>query len=135
MNLKIGQIAETTKTFTTEDVILFSQVSTDTNPIHLNQSYAENTVFKNPICHGFLVGSLISAVIANKLPGNGSIYIEQNLLFRRPVFHNDTITAKVEITEIIEEKKIVKLNTICKNQNGEIVIEGNAILKVPFLHD
>jgi len=133
MKLKIGDSATLSKTFTQNDVKLFSKISLDVNPIHLDECFAAESIFGRPICHGFLTGSLISAVIANQLPGIGSIYLGQNLSFKKPVFHNDTITARVEIIEINEEKKIVKLSTVCKNQNDENVIEGEAVLKVPNL--
>ena len=133
MKIRVGDTAKTTKVFTTEDVLSFSKLSTDNNPIHLDAAYAEDSIFTKPICHGFLVGSLISAVIATKLPGQGSIYLAQSLNFKKPVFHNDTVTATVCVSEIREEKKIVKLITVCVNQNEEVVIEGEAIIKVPFL--
>ncbi len=133
MNIKIGDKANIVKQFTEQDVIEFSKISLDINPIHLDKFYAQNSIFKKTICHGFLTGSLISAVIANQLPGVGSIYLSQSLYFKRPVFHFDTITAEVEVIEILIEKKIVKMNTICYNQNNEVVIEGIAVLKVPHL--
>lgn len=127
--LKIGMTAETTKTITETDVVLFAGLSTDINPLHINEEYAKTTVFGGRIAHGILVSGLISATLANKLPGPGCIYLGQDLKFTAPVRINDTITAKVEITSLREDKKIVTLSTTCTNQNGQVVIMGNAVLK------
>jgi 3-hydroxybutyryl-CoA dehydratase len=135
MKLNIGDKASIEKQFTENDIITFSNLSLDKNPIHIDKDFASKSIFKKQICHGFLIGSLISAVIANKLPGVGSIYLSQTLNFKKPVYIDDTVEAMVEVTEIILEKKIVKLNTLCFNQNKEIVIEGQAVLKVPELND
>lgn len=125
---KIGMKASLTKTITEADIILCSGISLDTNPIHLNEEYAKKTIFKKRIAHGLLANGLISAVLGTKLPGEGSIYLEQNTKFLKPVYIGDTITAIVEIIEI-QEKKII-LSTICINQNNEKIIEGIAkILK------
>lgn len=130
MMYKIGDSAEISKKFTSKDVSLFSELSKDVNPIHLDEDYAKNTVFKRKICHGFLVGSLISAVLGNKLPGKGAIYLGQKMNFISPVFIDDTITAKVEISEVSEkkDKEIIRLKTICINQFSKVVIEGDAVM-------
>ncbi|MBQ9144976.1 MAG: MaoC family dehydratase [Clostridia bacterium] len=127
--LKIGMSAETTKTITETDVVLFAGLSTDINPLHINEEYAKTTVFGSRIAHGILVSGLISATLANKLPGPGCIYLGQDLKFTAPVRINDTVTARVEITELREDKKIVTLSTTCTNQRGEVVIKGSAVLK------
>lgn len=124
--IKIGQKASMTKTFTDEDVRLFAQVSNDHNPVHLDEEYAKNSMFGARICHGILVSGLISAVLASKLPGPGCIYLGQELRFTSPVYINDTITAELEVAEIREDKQIIKLNTTCVNQNGKVVITGVA---------
>jgi 3-hydroxybutyryl-CoA dehydratase len=108
----------------------FSNLSGDVNPIHLDEEYAKKTIFKTRITPGLLVASFISAVIANKLPGRGSIYLSQDLKFKRPVYINDTITTQVTITDILDEKNIVILNTKCINQKGTVVIDGSASVKV-----
>ncbi|MBV4416552.1 MaoC family dehydratase [Clostridium tyrobutyricum] len=108
----------------------FSKLSGDENPIHLNEEYAKTTIFKRRIAPGMLISSFISAVIANKLPGRGSVYLKQDLKFRRPVYINDVITTKVEIIGINIEKNIIILSTNCINQSNVIVIEGNAFVKV-----
>ncbi|HTB33137.1 MAG TPA: MaoC family dehydratase [Bacteroidia bacterium] len=129
MAYSVGDKAIVKKVFTAEEVELFAVLSTDKNPVHLDEAYSATTIFKKRIVHGFLVGSLISAVLGNKLPGNGSIYLSQTMNFKRPVYLNDEVTCIVEIMEIIPEKSIYKLNTNCYNSNNEIVIEGNAVIK------
>ena len=128
-DLKIGQKASVQKTFTAADVTAFAGVSLDVNPIHMSDKYAEGTVFGKRIVHGILTSGLISAVLANKLPGPGTIYLGQELRFTAPVYLGDDITAEVEIAELREDKKIVKLNTICYNQDGQKVITGMATVK------
>jgi 3-hydroxybutyryl-CoA dehydratase len=127
--LKVGQSASITKTFTDQDVKDFARISLDENPIHLCDEYAKNTVFGQRIVHGILTSGLISATIANKLPGKGSIYLGQDLKFLAPVMLGDTITAEVIVQELREDKKIVKLATTCTNQNGQQVITGQAVVK------
>ena len=129
-DLKIGMQDSITKTITETDIILYSGISLDINPVHINENYAAETFFKKRIAHGMLSAGLISAVLGTKLPGEGSIYLEQSLKFVKPVFINDTITASTEVIELNNEKNIVVLSTICKNQKDEIVLEGQAkILK------
>jgi 3-hydroxybutyryl-CoA dehydratase len=129
-NLKIGMQGSITKTITETDIILYSGISLDINPVHINENYATETFFKKRIAHGMLSAGLISAVLGTKLPGEGSIYLEQSLKFVKPVFINDTITAMAEVIELHDEKNIVVLSTICKNQKDEIVLKGQAkILK------
>lgn len=127
--LQIGQKASVQKTFTAADVTAFAGISLDVNPIHMSDKYAESTVFGKRIVHGILTSGLISAVLANKLPGPGTIYLGQELRFTRPVYLGDDITAEVEIVELREDKKIVKLNTTCYNQDGKVVISGMATVK------
>ena len=128
-DLKIGQKATLQKTFTAADVTAFAGISMDVNPIHMSDGYAKNTVFGKRIVHGILTSGLISAVLANKLPGPGTIYLGQELKFTAPVYLNDDITVEVEVVELREDKKIVKLNTTCKNQDGKEVIVGLATVK------
>ena len=131
-NFYIGQTAEMTHRLSENDVNVFAGISGDCNPIHLNAEYAKKTQFGARIVHGFLTGSLISAVLGNVLPGEGSIYMSQNMSFLKPVFIGDEITAKVVISEINREKKRLLLNTICTNQNGKTVIEGSALMYYPY---
>lgn len=128
--LKIGDKAQFTKQIREEEVILFAKISGDDNPIHLDEEYAKNSIFKQKIAHGFLVGSLISAVIAKDLPGNGTIYLSQNLKFLAPVFLNETITAHIEVLDFPKGSQVL-LSTICKNQDQKVVIEGTALVIAP----
>lgn len=124
----VGKKDSITKTITAEDIEQFAKISLDINPIHLDEAYAATTIFKKRIAHGFLVGSLISAVIANKLPGNGSIYLKQEMNFKKPVYIGDEIQAVVEVLEEIKPS-VYKIDTKCINQAGEVVIDGFAIIK------
>ena len=127
--LKIGQKASVQKTITAADVTAFAGITLDVNPVHMSESYAKDTVFGRRIAHGILTSGLISAVLANKLPGPGTIYLGQELRFVAPVFLDDDITAEAEIIELREDKKIVKLATTCTNQHGKTVITGTATVK------
>lgn len=131
MQLYVGQTAEFTKTISESDVYLFAGISGDHNPMHVNDVYAKQSRFKGRICHGMLSSSLISTVIGTKLPGNGSVYVRQRLLFKAPVLFGDTITAKVEIEEIDLEKNRVQLRTYCLNQDGIMVTDGSATVIPP----
>lgn len=128
--LYVGQSYSMSKCFTTEEVERFARISGDTNFVHINKNYAESSMFHGRIVHGFLTGSLFSAIIGTKLPGPGSIYLSQNMAFKKPVYHGQTVTATVTITEIRKDKPIVRLSTICVNESGETVIDGEAIVKV-----
>jgi 3-hydroxybutyryl-CoA dehydratase len=130
MRFNAGDKAEITKTIDEADIQAFAEVTGDHNPIHLDDEFAKTTRFKRRIAHGMLSASLISAVLANKLPGEGSIYLGQTLEFRAPVFPGDEVTARVTVKEIREDKSIVKLETICVNQRDEIVIRGEATVLV-----
>lgn len=129
--LTIGQKALYSKTITETDVYLFAGISGDINPAHVNDEYAKNTAFKGRIAHGILTASFISAVIGMQLPGPGTIYVSQTLKFLAPVHFGDTITASVEIKEIIKEKNRVILSTCCKNQDDVIVLTGEAVVLPP----
>lgn len=117
--LLVGMRAELTKKITEEDIIKFSEVSEDKNLLHLDIEDAKKTIFKERIAHGMLSASLISAVLGNKLTGEGSIYLEQNLKFIKPVFLGDIITAKVEIPEIKDNNITLEIN--CYSQNNRVV--------------
>lgn len=129
-DLKIGMFEEVGKTITEADVVNYAGLSLDINPIHLNNEYAKNSIFKERIAHGMLTSGLISAVLGTKLPGEGSIYLSQTLKFVAPVKIGDTVTAKAEIIDINSEKRIITLKTTCVNQDKNIVVDGEAkILK------
>lgn len=129
-DISVGDSASTAKQFSSEDVLAFAALSTDFNPVHVDEAYAKQSIFGKRIVHGFLVGSLISATIASKLPGEGSIYLYQDMDFVKPVYLDDTITATVEVTGLKKEKNIVTLNTYCRNQRDEVVIKGTAVIKL-----
>jgi 3-hydroxybutyryl-CoA dehydratase len=129
--LSIGDKASFQKTISESDVYLFAGISGDNNPAHLNDVEASKTIFKERIAHGMLTASLISAVLGTQLPGPGTIYLGQDLRFLAPVKFGDTIKASVEVVEIIRNKNIVKLNTICINQLDNVVVEGMATVMPP----
>jgi len=129
--LSIGQSAQLTKTVSESDVYLYAGITGDFNPAHINQVYAESTVFEGRIVHGMLLGGFISAVLATQLPGPGTIYMQQSLTFKAPVALGDTVTATVEVIEILSEKKRVRLKTTCTNQNGVEVLDGEALVSPP----
>lgn len=128
MKFEVGQKASTTKTITDQDVRDFARLSGDHNPIHLDDQYAEKTRFKKRIAHGMLTVSLISQVAGTQLPGPGSIYLSQTLKFKNPVYIGDTITATLEIINIRSDKPIITLKTWAQNQNGDILVEGEAMV-------
>ncbi len=129
--LTAGDAAEFSKTVSECDIYMYAGVTGDFNPAHINESYAEKTFFKTRIAHGMLTAGFISAVIANQLPGPGTIYIRQELNFLAPVRIGDTITARVEVADILTEKKRVKLKTVCTNQDGKQVLDGEATVSPP----
>lgn len=128
MTLAPGVTASVTKTFTEADLKTFAGVSGDDNPMHLSAEFAKGTRFGKQIVHGILTASLISAVLGTKLPGPGAIYLSQSLMFLKPVFIDDTITASATVTSIHESKPIITLHTRCVNQHGEAVLEGEAVM-------
>jgi len=134
MKFTVGDSAEITKTITEADVQAFAGLTGDHNPVHVDNAFAKTTRFGRTIAHGMLTASLISSVLANKLPGEGSVYLGQTLQFVAPVFPGDEITARVTVKQLREDKPIVKLETICVNQNGAIVIRGEATVLIHTLH-
>ena len=129
--LAVGQSAETTKTITETDIVLFAGLTGDFNPMHVDEVTASATKFGGRIAHGMLSASLLSATLGMKLPGPGAIYMSQSLRFTRPVRIGDTITARVEVLELIAAKNRVRVGTECRNQTGDVVITGEATLFVP----
>jgi 3-hydroxybutyryl-CoA dehydratase len=130
-DLAIGMTASLTRTYTDWDILAFAAVTGDRNPAHVDEAFARASVFKERVAHGFLTASLVSAVLGTILPGPGTIYLSQDLRFRRPVHIGDTITATVEVTERISEKNRVRLSTTCTNQRNEVVLEGSALVMPP----
>ena len=130
MKLNVGDTAEITRTIVESDIEAFADVTGDRNPVHLDDEFAKNTRFGRRIAHGMLTASLISSVLANQLPGEGSVYLGQTLQFVMPVFPGDEVTARVTVIEVRENRPIVKLETLCVNQRGETVIRGEATVLV-----
>lgn len=125
----VGTRATRERTITDDDIVRFAEVSGDRNPVHLDEEYAAHSPFGQRIAHGFLVGSLISATIGMDLPGPGSIYLGQTLKFVAPVHIGDTVTVSVEVIKVREDKRLITLRTDCTNQNGILVITGEATVK------
>lgn len=119
---------EETHSISAEDVFEFSEVSKDKNPIHLDKEFAKGTIFKKPIVHGMLIGSFFSKAIATDLPGAGSIYINQDMTFLKPIYHNSDVCIKITIEELKDAKQIVILKTECF-VNGDLVVDGKAVVK------
>ena len=126
-DIAVGMSAETAKTISEADIVLFSAVSTDVNAIHLDDEYARGTQFGGRIAHGMLSASLISAVLGNRLPGPGVIYMSQSLRFRAPVRPGDTVRAKVTVKQVIADKCRVVLDTVC-TVGDKVVIDGEAMV-------
>jgi len=128
INFTAGQKASITKTFNEEEVLYFSKMSMDDNPIHFDVEYAKSSRFGQRIVQGPFVASLIGGILGSSLPGPGSIYVNQNTSFLKPVFIGDTVIANVEVTSVREDKPIIKLRTWVEKDNGEVVIEGEAVI-------
>ena len=125
---KPGDQASRSLTITDEVIHAFADLTGDHNPVHLDDSYAAGTRFGRRIAHGMIAAGLISATLANELPGPGSVYLSQSLQFKAPVFPGDTVTATVEVREVRPDKPIVTLSTRCTNQEGVLVLEGEAVI-------
>ena len=126
--LVVGEKATFTKTITDADVRLFAQLSGDKNPMHLDEEYASTTRFKHRIAHGHYVASMFSTILGTQLPGEGCIYLSQEMKYVAPVYLNDTITATAEVTEKNIERNRVVISTTSTNQDGVVVIKGQAVV-------
>lgn len=129
-DLTVGQTAERKHTVNDEDIIKFSEITGDKNPLHLDDDYASTTMFKGRIAHGMLSAGFISAILGQDLPGEGSIYLSQNLSFRRPVRPNDEVVARVTVVALDPETHRVTLKTQCLVKE-KVVIEGEAVVIAP----
>lgn len=129
--MQVGDSASFTKTVSEHDVYTYAGVSGDFNPAHVNEVEAQKGMFGKRIAHGMLSAGFISTVLGTQLPGPGTIYMCQELRFTKPVFFGDTITATVTVAELIPEKNRAILDTVCTNQNGEVVIKGKATVMPP----
>lgn len=128
--MMVGDFAEFSKTISESDVYLYAGLTGDMNPAHINEPYAAKTFFKGRIAHGMLSAGLISAVLGMQLPGPGTIYLSQSLRFMAPVKIGDTVTARAEVVEIGEKNK-VRMKTTCTNQDGTVVLDGEAMVSPP----
>jgi 3-hydroxybutyryl-CoA dehydratase len=129
-DLKVGMTAVYSKTVTEADIMAFAGVSGDTNPLHLSDDFAKTTMFEGRIAHGMLSASFISTLIGTRLPGPGAIYMSQNLKFLAPVRPGQCVNTRATVTDINHEKARITLHTQCM-VGDEVVIEGDALIKVP----
>jgi 3-hydroxybutyryl-CoA dehydratase len=127
--IKTGDDASLSVTITEAHIVLYAGITGDVNPVHVDAEHAKESMFGERIAHGMLVAGLISAVLGTKLPGPNSIYLGQDLRFTAPVKIGDTVTVTVTVTEKRDDKRIIKLQTTVSNQRGEVVIDGNAVIK------
>lgn len=130
-DITLGTSEQYTKTLTADDIVLFAHCSGDVNPVHLDAQFAANTVFGEPIGHGMWIGSLVSAAIAMRLPGPGSIYRSQSLQFKKPVKINDEVTVTLTVSEIKERLRLVVLDCVVHNQEGILLAKGVAEVIAP----
>lgn len=128
MNFRTGDTADFSRTITATDVRLFAELTGDHNPVHLDEEFARKGRFGRRIVHGMLTASLISSVLANKLPGEGSVYLSQSLKFVAPAYLDDTVTARVTVIKIRDDKPIATLETVCLNQAGDTLVKGEAVV-------
>ena len=133
MDIRIGDKHVVKRPITEEMIVGFAESTGDKNPIHLDEEYAATTFFKKRIAHGMLAGGLISSVLGNEFPGNGTIYISQSLTFLAPVFIADIITIEVEVMSFTEKNRI-EMKTDCYNQEGIMVVRGSAVVLPPKHH-
>jgi 3-hydroxybutyryl-CoA dehydratase len=129
-DIEIGMTRHLRKTVSDHDIALFAEVSTDRNPVHLDESYAQDTIFGGRIAHGMLTAGLISAVIGEQLPGHGSVYLGQTLKFMAPVRPGDTVLAEVSVTGIDHGKRRVTLDCACR-VGDTVVLKGEALVLAP----
>ncbi|WP_165354718.1 MaoC family dehydratase [Tropicimonas sp. IMCC6043] len=129
-DLEVGMKRDLTKLITDEDIEKFAEVSTDRNPVHLDEEYAKETMFQGRIAHGMLTAGLISAVIGEQLPGHGTVYLGQTLKFMAPVRPGDIVHVEVEVSEIDHKKRRVKLFTEARI-GDTVVLRGEANVLAP----
>jgi 3-hydroxybutyryl-CoA dehydratase len=129
-DIEIGMSRSLRKTVTDRDIALFAEVSTDRNPVHLDDAYAQDTIFEGRIAHGMLTAGLISAVIGEQLPGHGSVYLGQSLKFMAPVRPGDSVLAEVTVTAMDPGRRRVTLETRCL-VGDTVVLKGEALVMAP----
>lgn len=129
-SIEAGMSASYSQTITDSDIKSFAGLSGDHNPVHVDREYAENSRFKKRIAHGLMSAGFFSAIFGTKFPGPGCVYVSQNLLFLRPVYIDDTVTATVIVSSVDVKKRRVFFETIC-TVKGKKVISGNAEIYIP----
>ena len=129
-DIKIGMISSYSKVIGEKDVFGFSEITGDRNPLHLDSNYASETIFGKRVAHGMLCGSLFSTIFGSQFPGEGCVYLEQNLSFRKPIFFNDQVVATVEVAEIDYERRIVMFETKCEVGDYTVIV-GSAKILMP----
>mgnify|MGYP002521526754 CR=1 FL=1 len=129
--LHIGQSYTLRRTFSCAEVQRFADLSLDTNPLHTDPDFAATSRFGRLIVPGFLSASLFSAIIGTRFPGVGSIYLSQDMRFLHPVFPDEEIVATVQVKELMPEKNRVLLETTCRDTAGTLLIDGQALVKLP----
>ncbi|MBI5447028.1 MAG: MaoC family dehydratase [Deltaproteobacteria bacterium] len=126
--VEIGQSASICKTIESEDILDFARLVCDENPLHLDEEFSRQRRFGRPVAHGMFAASLISAVLGTRLPGPGTIYVNQTLSFLAPAYVGDTLTATATVIKKHPTKPVATLETVCTNQNGEVLIRGEAVV-------
>ena len=129
-DIEMGMTRYIRKVITDRDIEQFAEISTDHNPVHLDEEYARDTIFEGRIAHGMLTAGLVSAVIGEQLPGHGTIYMSQNLKFLAPVRPGDLVHAEVKVVDMVIDKRRVKLDCRCE-VNGKNVLVGEAMVLAP----
>lgn len=129
-DIEMGMSRHLQKVVTDEDIEMFAQISTDRNPVHLDDEYAQDTIFEGRIAHGMLTAGLISAVIGEQLPGHGTVYLGQSLKFLAPVRPGDLVHAEVRVTDIEPAKRRVRMECHC-SVDGKKVLVGEATVLAP----
>ena len=131
MEPSIGYKAEFTKTFQTTDIDAYAAITGDTNPVHTDEAYAQSSVFGQRVVHGMLVASMFSTIFGTIYPGLGTAYLYQDIRFHEPVFPGQTITAVVELVELLGRNRFGVFKTIATNENGKVVMDGTAKVRFP----
>ena len=127
----LEQVFEKTETITEEMIENFARATGDSNPIHLDETYAKGTIFKTRVAHGMLLAGVLSGILGMEFPGIGTIYMSQTLKFTKPVFIGDTITFHLNVLEINTEKNRLRIETVCNKSGGDMVLKGEALVMPP----
>lgn len=129
-DIKIGDRADFDVTPTFDDIKKFAEISGDYNPLHTDENYSSNTQFEKPVVHGMFLAALLSRLVGMYLPGKNSLYLSQNLNFKNPAFPNEKLLVEGVVIAKSDSTKIITLETKIKNQSGEIILDGEAKVKI-----